>query len=148
MLRGGHEPGTRVVRDARLRPPFERGDERLLREVLGQSDVAHDSRESGDEPRRLDPPDRVDRAMGVGSRHGCRSHHLQFRGARRPWNRHLTAAPLDTLAALAVSSISMAMWRHLPCRNRSTLSMARVKWPRTIANQMSLGRRPRIACSN
>ena len=26
MLRGGHEPGARVVRDARLRPPLERGD--------------------------------------------------------------------------------------------------------------------------
>ena len=77
MLRGGHEPGARIVRDARLRPLLERGDERVLREVLGQADVAHDPRKAGDEPRRLDPPDRVDRAMGVGSRHGYRSHHLQ-----------------------------------------------------------------------
>ena len=45
--------------------------------------------EAGDEPRRLDSPDRVDRAMGVGSRHGYRSHHLHARRAtagrsRRP----------------------------------------------------------------
>ena len=63
MLRGGHEPGARVARDARLRPLLERGDERILREVLGKTDIAHDPRETGDEPRRLDPPDRVDRAM-------------------------------------------------------------------------------------
>ncbi len=72
MLRGGHEPGARVVRDARLRPLLERGDERVLREILGQADVAHDPRETGDEPGRLDPPDRVDRAMRIGCRHGHR----------------------------------------------------------------------------
>ena len=36
MLRGGHEPGARVVRDARLRPLLERGDQRILRQVLGE----------------------------------------------------------------------------------------------------------------
>ena len=50
MLGGGHEPGARVVRDARLRPLLERGDERILREILGETDVAHDPREAGDEP--------------------------------------------------------------------------------------------------
>src|SRR5207253_10224423 len=68
MLRGGHEPGARIVRDARLRPPLERGEERVLREILGNTDVAHHPRETGDEPGRLDPPDRVDRAMRIGSR--------------------------------------------------------------------------------
>ena len=77
VLGGGHEPGAGVVRDARLRPLLERGDERVLGQLLGEADVAHDPREAGDEPGRLDPPDRVDRAMGVGSRHGYRSHHLQ-----------------------------------------------------------------------
>jgi len=48
---------------------FERGDQRVLCEVLGKTDIAHDPRQPGDEPRRLDPPDRVDRAMRVGSRH-------------------------------------------------------------------------------
>ena len=64
VLRGGHEPGARVVRDARLRPALERGDQRVLREVLGEADVAHDPRQPRDQPRRLDPPDRVDRALG------------------------------------------------------------------------------------
>jgi hypothetical protein len=75
VLCRGHEPGARVVRDARLRPPFERRDESVLREVLGKTDVAHHPGEAGDEPGRLDSPDRVDRAMGIGSRHGSRSHH-------------------------------------------------------------------------
>ena len=52
MLRRGHEPGAWIVRDARLRPLLERGDERVLRELLGQADVAHDAREAGDEPGR------------------------------------------------------------------------------------------------
>ncbi len=35
------------------------------------------------------------------------------------------------------ASSSTLMWRHLPWRNRSTVSTARVKWPRTMASQMS-----------
>ena len=69
VLGGGHQPGARVVRDARPRPRLQRGDERVLREVLGEADVAHDPRQPGDQPRRLDPPDRVDRALRDG--HGC-----------------------------------------------------------------------------
>src|SRR5271167_1440538 len=60
MLGGGHEPGARVVRDARLRPLFERGNESILCEVLGKADVADDPHETGDEPGELDPPDCVD----------------------------------------------------------------------------------------
>ena len=83
MLRGGHEPGARVVRDADCRPLLERGDEGILREFLGKTDVAHDPRETGDDPSRLDPPDRVDRAMCIGSRHGYRSHHVRSFSASR-----------------------------------------------------------------
>ena len=81
MLGGGHQPGAGVVRNARRRPLFERRDERVLREIFGEPDVAHDAREAGDDLRRLDAPDRVDRPMGVGSRHGYRSHHLHARVA-------------------------------------------------------------------
>src|SRR2546421_10092540 len=77
VLRRGHEPGAWVVRDARLGPLFERGDESVLRELLGKADVAHNAREAGDDSGRLNPPDRVDRAMRVSSRHGYPSHHLQ-----------------------------------------------------------------------
>src|SRR3989442_6097395 len=73
MLRGGHEPGARIVRDARLGPALERGDERILRQVLGQADVAGDPGEPGDQPGGLDAPHRVDCAMSVGVRHRVRS---------------------------------------------------------------------------
>src|SRR5258708_29561931 len=83
MLRRGREPGTRGVGDARLRTLFERRDESILCKILSDPDVADDPRQTGDESRRFNPPDRVDRAMSVGSRHGYRSHHLQSAGASR-----------------------------------------------------------------
>ena len=43
-----------------------------------------------------------------------------------------------TIIGLA-GSISTAMPRHLPCLNRTTLSVARVTWPSTMAVQMSAG---------
>ena len=70
VLGGRHQPGARVARYARLGPLLERGEEGVLRQVLGQADVADDSRQAGDEPRRFDSPDRVNRAMCVGGRHG------------------------------------------------------------------------------
>src|SRR2546430_4529958 len=70
MLRCGHKPGTRVVRDARLRPLLERGDQSVLRELFGQTHITHDPRETSNDPGGLDPPDRVDRAMGkIGRAH-------------------------------------------------------------------------------
>jgi hypothetical protein len=42
---------------------LERRDEGVLRQLLGEPDVAHDPRQPGDELGRLDAPDRVDRAM-------------------------------------------------------------------------------------
>jgi hypothetical protein len=67
MLRSGHQPGARVVRDSRLGPLLEPGDESVLCEILSKTKIAHDPHETGDEPRRLDSPDRVDRAMGIGT---------------------------------------------------------------------------------
>ena len=67
VLGGGHEPGARVVGHTRLRPLLEGGDQRVLRKILGETDVAHDPRETADETSRLNPPDRVDRAMSVGN---------------------------------------------------------------------------------
>jgi len=96
MLGGRHEPGARIVRNTGLRPLLERGDQSILREIFGNTDVPHDPRETGDEPWRLNPPDRVDGsislgsislgainlgslnlgAMWIGSRHSYRSHHF------------------------------------------------------------------------
>ncbi len=83
MLRGGHQPGARIVGDAGGGPLLKSGDKSILREFFGEPDVAHDAREAGDDPGGLDPPDRFDGAMCVGSRHGYRSHHVRSGGARR-----------------------------------------------------------------
>jgi hypothetical protein len=70
MLGRGHEPGARVIRDARLRPLLEGGDERLLSEVLGEADVTHEARGARDQARGLDSPHGLDRASDVGLGHG------------------------------------------------------------------------------
>src|SRR5260370_42252063 len=99
VLRGGHEPGAWVVREARLRPLFEGSDESVLRQLLGKADVAHDARQTGDDPGRLNPPDRIDGSVCMGSRHGYPSPPLQSARAspspprlllhRRPYRRSL-----------------------------------------------------------
>ena len=76
-LGGGHQPGAGLFGNARLRPLLERGDQRVLRQLLGEADVAHHAGEAGDELRLLDPPDRVDRAMDVGRR--CIGSHRGYR---------------------------------------------------------------------
>jgi hypothetical protein len=76
MLGGGHQPGAGVVRDARVRPLLERGDEGVLREILRQTYITNNPRQAGDELGGFDSPDRVNRAMCIGSRHGYQSHHL------------------------------------------------------------------------
>jgi hypothetical protein len=65
MLCGPHEPGTRLVGDARRGPLFERGNQRVLRQLLREPDVANDPRETGDQPGGLDPPDRLDGTLGI-----------------------------------------------------------------------------------
>ena len=69
MLRCGHQPGAGIVRNTRFRPTLEGDDESVLREFLGQTDIADDTSEAGDEPGRLDPPDCVDDAMGIRNGH-------------------------------------------------------------------------------
>src|ERR1700722_4659363 len=46
MFGGRHQPCAWVVRDARLGPLLEGGDQRILCEILGDADVAHDARET------------------------------------------------------------------------------------------------------
>jgi hypothetical protein len=41
------------------------GDQGILGEVLGCSDVPGQTSEAGNQPGSLDSPDRVDRAMGI-----------------------------------------------------------------------------------
>jgi len=83
MLGRSHEPGAGVVRNARLRPLLERDHERVLRQLFGHAHVADDPGQAGDQPRRFDPEDRLDGTLGLGNRHGYRSHHRHLPGARR-----------------------------------------------------------------
>src|SRR5262249_5427826 len=81
MLGGRHEPGSRLVRNARLRPFLERHDERILGEILRKTDVTDNASKRRNQPGRFYPPDGVDGLMGVGSLHGYRSHHRRSGGA-------------------------------------------------------------------
>jgi hypothetical protein len=48
-----------------VRPLLERGDQRVLGELLGKTNIADDARQTGDESGGLDPPDCIDRAMRI-----------------------------------------------------------------------------------
>ena len=45
MFRRCHQPGARIVRDPRLRPPLQRRDEGVLGKLLRQTEVANDPRQ-------------------------------------------------------------------------------------------------------
>ncbi len=64
-------PGFRGVPVAG--PLAQRVDERVLGEVLGQSDIADEGRQGGDDPRELHPEDRLDRGGRIGGRHATDS---------------------------------------------------------------------------
>ena len=98
VLGGCHQPGARVVRNARRRPALQCGHQRVLRQIFGEPDVPHHARQPGNESRRLDAPDRVDRLMAVGRAHGGRSDHL-----RRPHATCRQRPPQDRRADACIS---------------------------------------------
>jgi hypothetical protein len=110
VLRGGHEPGARIVRNSRIRPLLECRNKSVLREILGKPDIADDVCQAGDEPRRFNPPDCVDGAMRIGSCHCYRSHHLpicQCKAAALP------ISSLDIVAALIeLPNLALPITRH------------------------------------
>jgi hypothetical protein len=112
MFRSGHEPGAWVVRYARRRPLLERGDESVLCKLLGKSDIAHDPCETCNDPGGLDPPDRVDGTMCIGSRHSYRSHHFYFGLASRgtpQWRLNLKKnVPTPARVLMAVELVEAA----------------------------------------
>ena len=85
ILRRGHQPRARILWHARHRPFLECRDERILRQILRQADVADHARESGDHFRRLDSPNRVNRAMRFRCCHRGKSghDHLRVQARRR-----------------------------------------------------------------
>lgn len=60
----GQQPPARVGRDTVPRPALQRLGQCLLRQVLGQRQVAGPPGERADDPRRLDPPDGLHRDPG------------------------------------------------------------------------------------
>ena len=66
VLRCRHEPRSRLFghAHARLAPVLQRGDERVLRQFLGERDIAHHARHARNHLRGLDAPHRVDGAPG------------------------------------------------------------------------------------
>ena len=70
-LGGGHQPGAGIGGNALVRPVPERRDQRLLRELLGQPDIADDAGQPGDQLGLLDAPDGVDRAVRAGAGDGA-----------------------------------------------------------------------------
>jgi hypothetical protein len=62
-----HQPRAGIARHAFGRPLLERGDQRVVREILGEADVTDHADETGDQAGRFDAPDRVDSALDVGA---------------------------------------------------------------------------------
>src|SRR5262249_39934489 len=77
VLRRSHKPGARILRDALLGPSLKCRDQSILRELLRNTDIAREAHEAGDDLRLLDAPDRIDRLVGIGSRHGPRLEQLR-----------------------------------------------------------------------
>jgi len=91
-LRGGHEPRGRVRGDPGRRPVLEGSEQCVLRDLLGQPEVAGDPGEAGHETGGLDAPHGLDgptsRSRGPGDRHDGPSKQVRPAGrsppARRP----------------------------------------------------------------
>ena len=70
-----HQPSAGLFRHAGGGPMLQRRQQGFLRQVLGQRHVAQHPRQTGDQARLLDPPDRENGPMGAidaGGRHGRR----------------------------------------------------------------------------
>lgn len=61
----GRQPGARTVGDPGRRPLLEGGHQRVLGEVLRSAHVVDVPGQAGDQAGRLDPPDRLDGAVGA-----------------------------------------------------------------------------------
>ena len=72
VLRGRHQPRAGIVGHPDFRPPFECRQQRFLRDLLGQTDIANESCNAANDLGRFDAPDGVERAMDIVSRQGSR----------------------------------------------------------------------------
>ena len=93
----------------RTRATLERSEQRVLRQILGRSNVAGDPHRPAISLRRFDSPDRVDRAVRSGCRHGNQSD--QFR--LRVQDRTVTSAQHSSVGDQAVLRSIYRMVVHL-----------------------------------
>ena len=78
MLGGDHEPRAGFIGNAGFGPLLERGDERALRKILGETHIADEARKTRDESGGFDPPDCINGAMDIGKGHGlCLKYHAE-----------------------------------------------------------------------
>ncbi len=102
-LRHRHQPRARVVRYAGLRPLLQCRDERVLRELLREADVAGHAGQARDEPGRLHPPDGVHRPVDLGRRHVAETTAARPGHGRRHPDRR-SGPPRGRAAPAAVST--------------------------------------------
>ena len=135
-LGGRHQPRARVFRNAGLRPVFERGQQGILRQILGQRHVAQHPRQAGDQPGLLDPPDGEDRAMGVGGRHGRRLALLTW---RRP-SSQLPVNPANARTSQVPSQPGIrSMWSCMNSRAKARASVLVPEFEDRVAADHLLG---------
>src|SRR5919198_2206984 len=157
MFRRGHEPRARILRNARLGPLFKRGNEGILRQLFCDAHVAHHSSQPGNYPSRLDSPNRLNRAMRIGSCHSYRSHHVHAFSATSAWSaafaqgestpgskswRNSHSPSPATWRNFRASSIASPLEFTLRIANPPTISFASVKGPSVTVN-LPLDRRTR-----
>ena len=120
VLRGGHEPRAGVLGDAHHGPSLHRGHERLLREVLGEPDVAHHARKAAYQPCGFNPPDGLDglargahdlfcRATSARSRSSCARNSGESslpKSSGSKTGRRVTSTPPSNGARLSHSTAS------------------------------------------
>src|SRR5262249_49212629 len=163
MLDGGHQPGACILRNPRVRPLLKGGNQGVLREVLRDADVAHDSSQPGNDSGRLDSPNGFNRAPCAGSCHCYRSQHvhaLQATSARSgmpaqpcspalcSWSWRNSHSPCPTtLRKFFASSIASSL--DFACRmaNPPTISLDSVKGP-SVTVTLPSDRRTRAPSSD
>ena len=105
-----------------MRPLLERGHQGILGKVLGNADVAHHPRQPGNEPWRLDSPDRIDCPMGV--RHSYPSHHLQSARASRALYFLAFSPPRNNSGNPAAASFTSAGKSENSCTWRTSMTQS------------------------
>ena len=137
-----HQPGARVARDARRRPLLEGRDQRVVRQVLGRAEVAHQAHQAGDQLRRLEAPHRLDGGVGVGCHAvgpdpaaGAKSSASKTAGSRRSRRSYGYG-----FGQRRIHSITSAFDRHCRIQKPAISSLVSANGPSTTVRSLPLKR--------